>query len=193
MGAPQRSATQVLAWACVAAAVLPAALAGAPQTTAPATGANRMVSEADCTAPSLVATIAPEKIGEPVRRVTVEAAWVAATDTVPAHCRVDGVFAPVDTAPTARVINFRVILPASWTRRGAQIGGGGINGIIPNVAGGESPAVDRRCCSAASPPTAAIRATSCRRSAAAAGRRPRLPIRTGRSTRKRSATSATRR
>ena len=137
MGVPERSATQVLAWACVAAAVLPAALAGAPQTTAPATGANRMVSEADCTAPSLVATIAPEKIGEPVRSVTVEAGWVAATDTVPAHCRVDGVFAPVDTAPTARVINFRVILPASWNRRGAQIGGGGINGIIPNVAGGE--------------------------------------------------------
>ena len=32
-----------------------------------------MVTEADCTAPSLVATIAPEKIGEPVRSVTVQA------------------------------------------------------------------------------------------------------------------------
>jgi len=88
-------------------------------------------------APSLVATIAPAAIGEPVRSVTVQAAWVAASDTVPAHCRVDGVFAPVDTAPTSRVINFRVILPASWNRRGAQMGGGGNNGIIPNVAGGE--------------------------------------------------------
>jgi hypothetical protein len=111
--------------------------AGAPQTTSTATGENRIVTEADCTAPPLAATIAPKEIGEAVRSVSLQAAWVAATDTVPAHCRVDGVFAPVDTAPTARVINFRVILPASWNRRGAQIGGGGINGIIPNVAGGE--------------------------------------------------------
>jgi len=102
----------------------------------PAT-ANRVVNEMECTAPSLVATIAPSAIGEPVRSVTIQAAWVAATDTVPAHCRIDGVFAPVDTAPTARVINFRVILPASWNHRGAQLGGGGMNGIIPNVAGGE--------------------------------------------------------
>jgi len=98
---------------------------------------NRIVTEADCTAAPLVVTIARKEIGEAVRSVSLQAAWVPATDTVPAHCRVDGVFAPVDTAPTARVINFRVILPASWNRRGAQIGGGGINGIIPNVAGGE--------------------------------------------------------
>ena len=99
-------------------------------------GANRIVTEMECVAPSLVATIAPKAIGEPVRSVTLQAAWVAATDTVAAHCRVDGVFAPVDTAPTARVINFRVILPASWNRRAAQLGGGGINGIIPNLTGG---------------------------------------------------------
>ncbi len=98
---------------------------------------NRVVTEADCTAAPLVATIAPKDIGEAVRSVSLQAAWVPATETVPAHCRVDGVFAPVDTASTARVINFRVILPASWNRRGAQIGGGGINGIIPNLAGGE--------------------------------------------------------
>jgi feruloyl esterase len=99
--------------------------------------ANRSVTETECAAPSLVATIAPAAIGEPVRSVTLQAAWVAATETVPAHCRVDGVFAPVDTAATARPINFRVILPASWNRRGAQMGGGGNNGIIPNLAGGE--------------------------------------------------------
>ena len=137
MGVPVKSATQLLAWACVAAPALSAVLAGAPQTAAPATGADRVVTEADCTAPSLVATIAPEKIGEPVRSVTVQAAWVAATGTVPAHCRVDGVIAPVDTAATARPINFRVVLPASWNRRAAQLGGGGINGIIPNLTGGE--------------------------------------------------------
>ena len=148
MGAPKR-----------AAASLPAVLAGAPQTPAPATSANRTVTETDCTAPSLVATIAPEKIGEPVRSVTLQAAWAEATGTVPAHCRIDGVFAPVDTASTARPINFRVILPASWNRRAAQLGGGGINGIIPNLT----------------------------------DRPPRRSIRTGRSTRKRSATSVTRR
>jgi len=109
----------------------------AAQSPPPVAGDTRAVTEAGCTAPALVATIAPEKIGEPVRSVTLQAAWVGATETVPAHCRVDGVFAPVDTAPTARVINFRVILPASWNRRGAQMGGGGINGVIPPVAGGE--------------------------------------------------------
>ena len=88
-------------------------------------GANRIVTEMECVAPSLVATIAPKAIGEPVRSVTLQAAWVAATDTVAAHCRVDGVFAPVDTAPTARVINFSgdpagVVDPpgaADWRRR----------------------------------------------------------------------------
>jgi hypothetical protein len=68
MGVPEKSAKQVLAWACVASPALPAVLAGAPQTgapqnAAPATGANHMVTETDCTAPSLVAMIA---IGGPV-------------------------------------------------------------------------------------------------------------------------------
>ena len=137
MDVQHRSATQVLAWACVAAAAVPALLAGARQTAAPAAVADRMVTEAECTAPSLVATIAPTKIGEPVRSVTVQAAWVATLGTVPAHCRIDGVLAPVDTAATARPINFRVILPAAWNRRAAQLGGGGINGIIPNLTGAE--------------------------------------------------------
>src|SRR5207248_8232268 len=77
------------------------------------------------------------QIGEPVRSVSLQAAWVPATEAVPAHCRIDGIFAPVDTAPTARPINFRVILPASWNRRASQLGGGGNNGIIPNLTGGE--------------------------------------------------------
>ena len=108
-----------------------------PMSRAGAAQDDRAVTEADCVAPSLVATIAPAAIGEPVRSVTVQATWVAASGTVPAHCRVDGVFAPVDSASTARVINFRVILPASWNRRAAQLGGGGINGVIPNLTGGE--------------------------------------------------------
>ncbi|HET6958943.1 MAG TPA: tannase/feruloyl esterase family alpha/beta hydrolase [Vicinamibacterales bacterium] len=129
-------ATLFLAGVCVA-AVGSSSLQGLVQPASPPSGDNRIATEANCSAPSLVATIAPGEIGEPVRSVTLQAAWVAATDAVPAHCRVDGVFAPVDTAPTARVINFRVILPASWNRRGAQMGGGGINGVIPNLTGGE--------------------------------------------------------
>jgi feruloyl esterase len=91
----------------------------------------------DCTAERLGVTIPVASIGLPVKSVTLSApAWVEATDAVPAHCRVDGVMAPVDTSSTARPINFRVLLPAAWSRRAAQIGGGGMNGIVPNLAGG---------------------------------------------------------
>jgi feruloyl esterase len=44
--------------------------------------------------------------------------------------------APIDPASTARPINFSAVLPASWSRRAAQLGGGGMNGIIPNLTGG---------------------------------------------------------
>ena len=43
--------------------------------------------------------------------------------------------APVDRSATAKPILFRVVLPASWNRRAAQIGGGGTNGVIPNLTG----------------------------------------------------------
>ena len=132
----KRARTVLMPCACAAVAGVATALSVAAQSAAPAEGI-RTVIEANCAAPSLVATIAPTQIGEPVRSVSLQAAWVAATDTVPAHCRIDGVFAPVDTAPTARPINFRVILPASWSRRAAQLGGGGMNGFIPNLTGVE--------------------------------------------------------
>ena len=44
--------------------------------------------------------------------------------------------APVDKSPTARPIRFGVALPASWSGRGAQLGGGGMNGTIPRLTGG---------------------------------------------------------
>ena len=123
------------------------------------------------------------RAGSPLRvgaaKVDTEADCTAAppaTDTVPAHCRVDGVFAPVDTAPTARVINFRVILPASWNRQGRRLAAEASTASSRTSPVASSAPADRRCCSAASPPTAAIRATSCRRSAAAAGRHPRRLI-----------------
>jgi pimeloyl-ACP methyl ester carboxylesterase len=49
---------------------------------------------------------------------------------------VNGSIAPVSKEANARPINFRVALPASWSRRAAQLGGGGMNGSIPNLLGG---------------------------------------------------------
>jgi len=71
---------------------------------------------------------------------------VAASDPLPARCEVEGRITPVDAAPTARPITFRVWLPAEWNRRAAQQGGGGMNGVIPDLRGtgyaigGRSPA-----------------------------------------------------
>jgi feruloyl esterase len=105
---------------------------GARPSTAPV-----LLAAGDCTAEKLGTSIPPTAIGEPVRSVTLSApSWVEAAGSVPAHCRVDGSMAPVDTASTARPINFSVVLPASWSRRAAQLGGGGMNGIVPNLTGG---------------------------------------------------------
>ena len=99
--------------------------------------ADARITAADCIAAKIGASIAPSAIGEPVRAVTLsEPAWVEAANNAPAHCRVNGTMAPVDSAPTAKPINFSVVLPASWNRRAAQLGGGGINGVIPNLTGG---------------------------------------------------------
>jgi feruloyl esterase len=101
------------------------------------TAGTKTIIGAECTAERLGATIAPSAIGEPVRSVTLSApSWVEAVNGVPAHCHVNGSMAPIDMASTARPINFSVVLPASWSRRAAQLGGGGMNGIIPNLTGG---------------------------------------------------------
>jgi hypothetical protein len=103
----------------------------------PAIASGKAITTADCTAERLGTSVDASAIGEPVRSVTLSApSWVEATNGVPAHCRVNGTMAPIDTASTARPINFSVVLPASWSRRAAQLGGGGMNGIIPNLIGG---------------------------------------------------------
>jgi feruloyl esterase len=79
--------------------------------------AAQTITEADCTAAKLGASIAPS--------------WIAATATLPAYCSIDGAIAPVD--PAAKPILFRVLLPAVWSGRAAQLGGGGMNGVIPNL------------------------------------------------------------
>jgi feruloyl esterase len=47
--------------------------------------------------------------------------------------------APVSGEDNAKPINFRVVLPASWSRRAAQMGGSGFNGFIPNLLTGTDP------------------------------------------------------
>ena len=95
------------------------------------------LSEAMCTAPALAAPVDPSAIGEPVSAVVLDSlTWVAATERAPAHCMVNGRLEPVDQSNTARPIRFGVALPAAWNRRAIQMGGGGMNGNIPALAGG---------------------------------------------------------
>jgi feruloyl esterase len=72
-----------------------------------------------------------------VAGVTLSAPRWSAAGNAPAYCSIDGAMAPMDKSPYGRPINFRVILPASWSRRSVQSGGGGFNGNIPNLTGGE--------------------------------------------------------
>jgi pimeloyl-ACP methyl ester carboxylesterase len=79
-------------------------------------------------------TITPAQIGEPVSAVHIDTAkWDESTAAV--HCRIDGRLLPVDTAANARPINFGVALPAAWNGRAVQLGGGGMNGTVPALAG----------------------------------------------------------
>jgi hypothetical protein len=119
----------------IAVAVGAQAPAAAPQASSDAV----TIDAAVCTTAKVGTDIPVARIGEPVRRVTLTAAWVAATAAAPAHCRVEGVMDSVDTAPTARPILFAVAMPSTWNRRAAQLGGGGINGVIPNLTGGGGP------------------------------------------------------
>jgi len=131
----------------VIAALIASTVRLAGQATAPAPAAPRakdlrglgpdiVIAASDCTAEKVGTSIEPSAIGEPVRSVTLGATWVEAAGGVPAHCRVDGVVAAVDTNVTSRPINFRVVLPAASSRRAVQLGGGGMNGVIPNLTGG---------------------------------------------------------
>jgi len=97
---------------------------------------DKTISEADCTVEKVGSAIPISAIAERVSGITLNPPrWVAASGAMPAHCVVDGSMAPVDRAPSAKPILFRVALPASWNRRAAQMGGGGTNGVIPILTG----------------------------------------------------------
>ncbi|HLK68851.1 MAG TPA: tannase/feruloyl esterase family alpha/beta hydrolase [Bryobacteraceae bacterium] len=99
--------------------------------------AAKTITEADCTAAKLGSEIPAKAIGEPVSAVTLSPPqWHAETANAAGYCSIEGSMAPVDKSATARPIRFGVALPATWLRRGAQLGGGGMNGSIPMLAGG---------------------------------------------------------
>jgi feruloyl esterase len=80
-------------------------------------------------------------IGEPVGSVMLyQPRWVDANETTPAYAVVEGSIFPVD--PNGWPINFRVLLPASWSHRAMQQGGGGMNGTI-TVREGRNPMINK--------------------------------------------------
>jgi feruloyl esterase len=99
--------------------------------------ANLSLAESVCASSALAATISPDLIGEPVSAVEFDSrAWVAASGNTPAHCLINGRLEPIDQSSTARPIRFGVALPADWNGRAIQMGGGGMNGSVPGIAGG---------------------------------------------------------
>lgn len=101
--------------------------------------ANSTISKADMVKAG--ESIPVSAIGEPVGSVKLyEPRWIEATDASLAYGVVEGSIFPVD--PKGWPINFRVLLPASWSHRAMQAGGGGINGVI-TVREGRNPMVDK--------------------------------------------------
>ena len=95
----------------------------------PPVSENKVITPSDVTAERMGSSIPASAIGEPVSAVTLSAPqWVAGADSNSSYATVDGSILPVD--PNSKPINFRVILPASWSRRAIQQGGGGMNGMI---------------------------------------------------------------
>src|SRR5438552_5363562 len=92
----------------------------------PKIAANKTISEAECTVDKVGTAIPISTIREGLSGIALNPPrWVTAAGATPAYCVVDGSMAPADHAPSAKPILFRVALPASWTGRAAQLGGGG--------------------------------------------------------------------
>lgn len=105
-----------------------------PGSKLPAAGENKLITEADVTAERVGTSIPVSNIGEPVSAVKLSAPrWVSGSDSASSYAVVEGAIMPMDL--NGKPINFRVILPASWSRRAIQQGGGGMNGMI-TVGGG---------------------------------------------------------
>jgi hypothetical protein len=102
--------------------------------------ASKTMAASDCTAEKLGAGIPLTAIGEPVSAVTLtKPAWHEGANGSEAYCLVNGEMASIDESATARPIKFAVKLPAAWNQRAIQMGGGGLDGTVPDVAGGAGP------------------------------------------------------
>jgi tannase/feruloyl esterase len=98
---------------------------------------QKTLAQTDCSKSVIGSSVPIAAIKEPVSGVTLnEPRWTEPTGAVPPYCAVEGTIAPVDRRNNAKPINFRVLLPASWSGRAVHLGGGGMNGVIPNLAGG---------------------------------------------------------
>src|SRR5262245_32220743 len=86
---------------------------------------DKTITEADCTAAKLGSDIPITSIGEAVAGIALSVPRWSVAGQTPAYCSVDGVMAPMDKSAYGKPINFRVVLPATWTRHAVQIGGGG--------------------------------------------------------------------
>ncbi len=106
----------------------------APGSKLPPAATNCVITAADVTVDRVGTNIPVSAIGEPVGGVTLSPPrWFDATPNSIAYATVDGSIAPKD--PKGKPINFRVLLPASWSRRAIQMGGFGINGVVPMMRG----------------------------------------------------------
>ncbi|MDE3197420.1 MAG: tannase/feruloyl esterase family alpha/beta hydrolase [Acidobacteriota bacterium] len=94
----------------------------------------KTITSAECTAGKLGSAIPPSAIGEKVSEVMLDAPqWHDAANGLPAYCSINGGVVAVDSA--APRIRFGVAFPASWQGRATQLGGGGMNGVIPPLTG----------------------------------------------------------
>jgi pimeloyl-ACP methyl ester carboxylesterase len=136
----RHAGTVLTAIAAFVTLAIPSVLFGAEAIPAPGSklapaSANKIITESDVAAERVGTSIPVSAIGEPVSAVKLSAPrWVAGADAASSYATVDGSIMPVD--PNGKPINFRVVLPASWSRRAIQQGGGGMNGTITVGGGG---------------------------------------------------------
>jgi hypothetical protein len=121
----------------LALAVFAGARPSSDQLATVAAAVQKTLAQTDCSRSVLGSSVPIAAIKEPVSGVTLnEPRWTEATGATPPYCAIDGAIAPIDRQNNAKPINFRVVLPASWSGRTVHLGGGGMNGTIPNLAGG---------------------------------------------------------
>jgi Tannase and feruloyl esterase len=71
--------------------------------------------------------------GARVTDARIVAASGSGAATRPEHCLLSGEIAPVD--PYAPAIHFRIALPVAWNAKVLMLGGGGLDGVVPDVVG----------------------------------------------------------